>query len=311
MSIQNWFRENANGFSGQILFNEPLAKHTYYRIGGPAEVYAVPKSQADVQWLAGGIQETQCRYFVLGQGSNLLASDQGFSGLIVRANRLNLELEARESEAGTLRVRTGASVVISSLLRRAAQEGWAGFEFLTGIPGAIGGAVFMNAGTHLGEVQSRIRRVEVLSLKEPLQKVSVYEGETLRFQYRKNLFLPPGSLVWAAEWEVSSGAPLEVKTKIDETLARRKATQPIDYPSCGSVFKNPKSSGYSAWQVVDQLGLRGHRIGDAQFAEKHSNFIINLGTATAADVKALIHLAKTRAENELNIHLEEEVIYLE
>ena len=117
-------------------------------------------------------------------------------------------------------------------------------------------------------------------------------------------------MIWSTEWEITPAAPDQVKALIDETLARRKASQPVDYPSCGSVFKNPKAHGKLAWQVIDALGLRGYQIGAAQFAQKHSNFIINLGSARASDVRALIELAKTRALKEMGIPLEEEVLYL-
>jgi UDP-N-acetylmuramate dehydrogenase len=135
-----------------------------------------------------------------------------------------------------------------------------------------------------------------------------YGLEDFKFAYRHNLFLKPDEIVLSAEWNVTSADPAAVKAKIDETLARRKATQPVDYPSCGSVFKNPP--GEKSWAIIDKLGLRGHRIGDAQIAEKHSNFIINLGAARAADVRALIELAQRRAREELGITLEEEVMYL-
>ena len=329
-----WFSADSAEFTGQLFFGEFLAKYTYYRIGGPARVIAVPKSAADISWLREGIAHTQIPYFVLGQGSNVLVSDAGFDGLIIRAHRLNLEIKSIETDIpAVLRVRTGASVAISSLLRRAAQEGWGGLQFLTGIPGSVGGAVTMNAGTHLGESAGSLRRVEAYTLvggvglggepgldigqgqnvtqkRDAIQGVDplVFEGEDLQYQYRKNLYLPRGALIWAAEWEVHQQDAAQVKLLIDQTLSRRKATQPIDYPSCGSVFKNP--SGHSAWQVIDRLGLRGHRIGNACFSEKHSNFIINLGSACALDVRSLIELAKARAKTELGITLEEEVIYL-
>jgi UDP-N-acetylmuramate dehydrogenase len=194
------------------------------------------------------------------------------------------------------------------LLRRAAQEGWGGLELLTGIPGSIGGVVTMNAGTHLGEAKDRLRGLEIFELEGG--RTREIAPPEFRYEYRKNGFLPRNCIVLGAEWEVRREDPSAVKARIDETLARRKATQPIDYPSCGSVFKNPRASGMSAWQVIDGLGLRGHRIGGAQFAEKHSNFIINLGGATAADVRALIAMAKERAASELGITLEEEVMYL-
>jgi UDP-N-acetylmuramate dehydrogenase len=218
---------------------------------------------------------------------------------------MNLELE-RLSET---RIRTGASVAVSSLLRRAAQEGWSGLEFLTGVPGSVGGVVAMNAGTHLGEAKDRLRRVESFGLGESPPQMLVTEGPALRFEYRRNLSLPAGAAVWAAEWEITPSEPKLVKDLIDTTLARRKATQPIDSPSCGSVFKNP-SKELSAWQVVDRLGLRGHRIGKARFSEKHSNFILNEGGASAADVRGLIELAKRRARDEMGVALEEEVKYV-
>jgi UDP-N-acetylmuramate dehydrogenase len=308
-----WFRENLGRFSGQLSFDEPLSKHTYYRIGGPAAVFAFPKTLDDLRWLSEGIRATGIPFFILGAGSNLLVSDAGYDGLVIRATRINLEIMGlgEASAAGSLRIRTGGSVAVSTLLRRAAQDGWGGLELLTGIPGSIGGVVTMNAGTHLGEAKDRLRRIEVFDLTgESAADLRVFEAGDFKYEYRKNRFLPQGGVVWAAEWDVRVEEPSKVKARVDETLGRRKATQPIDYPSCGSVFKNPRAHGMSAWEVVDKLGLRGHRIGSAQFAEKHSNFIINLGGATAADVQALIELAKERAQRELGVALEEEVMYL-
>jgi UDP-N-acetylmuramate dehydrogenase len=306
--MTGWFRENAERFSGQLLFDEPLSRHTYYRIGGPARVLAIPKSVDDLKFLADGLRATQLPLFVLGLGSNVLVADEGLEALVVKSSRLNLETFA----VSPTRLRTGASVAVSSLLRRGSTEGWAGLELLTGIPGSIGGVVTMNAGTHLGEAKDRLTAVEFFPLLgasagEALEPVRVERGE-LRFEYRKNLFLPRGALVWSAEWEIAPGDPAQVKGAIDETLARRKATQPLDSPSCGSVFKNP--AGKRAWEVIDALGLRGHRIGDAQFAEKHGNFILNLGAARARDVSALIAVAKRRALDELGVTLEEEVLQL-
>lgn len=310
MNARVWFQENSANFSGQIFFDEPLSRATYYRIGGPATILAVPKSLEDLKWLAEGIAATGVRFFIVGAGSNLLVADEGFDGLVIRVNRLNLELSCQSEGPTAVRVRAGSSVMISMLLRRATEEGWGGLEFLTGVPGSIGGAVFMNAGTHLGETKDGLTKVEVVSLLEPSQGLMSYGPEELKFEYRKNLFLPKLSVIWSAEWVVQKEEPSKVKSIIDQTLARRKATQPIDFPSCGSVFKNPREHGKSAWQVIDELGLRGHQIGGAQFSEKHSNFIVNLGSAKASDVRALIELAKSRAQKELGISLHEEVIYL-
>jgi UDP-N-acetylmuramate dehydrogenase len=169
----------------------------------------------------------------------------------------------------------------------------------------------MNAGTHLGESCSRLMKVEACDLlKTPSGTLETYQGAKLSFEYRRNLFLSEGAVVYAAEWSVDQRAPAQVKALIDETLARRKATQPIDYPSCGSVFKNPKAHGLHAWQVIEKVGLKGHQVGEAQYSEKHCNFIVNLGKAKASDVYALIQMAKTRAREQLGIELEEEVRYL-
>lgn len=303
--VQNYFSQPPAGFTGELKVDEPLARYTYYQIGGPARVLVTPKSREELDWIWKGVRETGARYFLMGAGSNLLISDAGFDGVVIRLGKLNLELAVEGN-----RLIAGGSVMISMLLRRASQEGWGGLEFLTGIPGSIGGAVRMNAGTHLGETQSRLKKVETLILEKNVESRS-YDSPDLRFQYRKNLFLPENAVVWSTQWEFEPGDPVQVKKQIDETLLRRKQTQPIDYPSCGSVFKNPKESGLSAWQVLDKLGLRGHRIGGAQISEKHSNFIVNHGGARAQDVMALIELAKTRARQDLGIELCEEVIFVE
>ena len=319
MKPEEWFKKNQEPFSGQIFWDEPLSKHTYFRIGGPAKVLVMPKGVEDLKLIAQAVSETGCKYFLMGQGSNLLVSDAGFEGLVVRTQKLNLNIEILDPSAQSLkdgaplRIRTGGSVAVSTLLRRCSSEGWDGLEFLTGIPGLVGGVIKMNAGTHLGEAVSAVRKVRVYSIAEwPfLAETQVYEGSELRFDYRKNFFLKPGQLVWDVEWEVKGASPDSVKEKIQGVLVRRKSTQPLDYPSCGSVFKNPpKAVGLSAWQVVDKLGLRGHQIGGAQFSEKHSNFILNLGSARASDVRGLIELAKGLALERLGVSLEEEVIYL-
>jgi UDP-N-acetylmuramate dehydrogenase len=305
-AFRRWAEENQREFSGQLLWDEPLQKHTYYRIGGPAGCVASPKAREDILWLARGIAKSGVRVFVLGLGSNLLVSDSGFDGLVVKCGRINLDITPLSPTS----LRTGGSVAVSTLLRRAALEGWGGLEFLTGVPGSIGGVVFMNGGTHLGEAKDCLLRVEVLPLLGGGEGPLEFKADGLKYEYRKNSYLPEGAIVWSADWRIEARDPAVVKSAIDELLLRRKSTQPVDLPSCGSVFKNPKKHGISAWQVIDKLGLRGHRIGGAQFSEKHSNFIVNTGGARATDVRGLIELAKARARSELSIELEEEVRYL-
>jgi UDP-N-acetylmuramate dehydrogenase len=307
--LETWWKSRGTSFSGELKWEEPLAKYTYYQIGGPATLLATPKTEADLELLASCISTcgSGVKYFVLGAGSNILVSDKGFDGIVIRIGKMNTEIRRLNPEENFIEV--GGGAMISSFLRRAMHDGWGGLEFLAGIPGTIGGAVKMNAGTHLGETQSRLRKVTAALLTSPLVW-NHFEGDALKFQYRKNLFLPDEALVWSTIWEMTPLEATRVKHVITETLLRRKQTQPVDFPSCGSVFKNPKESGMSAWQVLDKLGLKGHQIGNAQIAPKHSNFIINLGGAKAKEVRSLIELAKSRAKNELGITLQEEVIWV-
>jgi UDP-N-acetylmuramate dehydrogenase len=305
--MANWFETNLKRFQGQVSLSERLSKHTYFRIGGPASVIVIPKSITDLELICEGIKETGLPFFFLGLGSNVLVSDHGYKGIVIKTTKLN---QAIEKEKDKSEIVTGSSVAVSSFLRKAEVEGWGGLEFLTGIPGTVGGVTWMNAGTHLGEAKDRIRKVEAYEMGDQLRKVE-FAGPDLKYSYRRNHFLKSYMLVYAVTWKIDLTAPAQVKEIITTTLQRRKETQPLDRPSCGSVFKNPKSSGLSAWQVIEKLGLRGYRIGDAQFSEKHCNFILNLAQAKASDVRSLIDLAKKKASDELGIQLEEEVVYVD
>ncbi len=290
------------GFSGEILFNEPLAKHTYFKIGGPARALVVPKSVEDLRILSRFIDVNKIEYRFIGLGSNLLVPDEGVSYLCIKTTKISAVMEKMADG-----IRIGASVPVAAFLRKAAGEGWAGFEAISGIPGTIGGIVAMNGGTHLGEASERLLEVRTLDLKNPLDDLRVRKGGELTFSYRKNHFLSPSEIVIDSLWRLEMGEPEKIRDHLDGLYRRRKETQPLEYPSCGSVFKNPRSSGLRAWEVIDRLGLRGHRIGNAQFSEKHPNWISNLGSARASDVLALIELAKSRAASELGIELSEEV----
>lgn len=270
---------------------------------------AIPEGWDDLLILNQMIREEGLKYFVLGAGSNLLVADQGFDGLVIKTSKLNKEIREDESKK---ELYVGSSVLVSMLLGQASRKGWGGLHFLTGVPGTVGGTIFMNAGTHIAEVKDRVLRIEYFPLEaqDSIASPLVFEKPDLKYSYRKNHFLPKDAIVYSATWSYDPSEPVLVKKEIDELLVRRKSTQPIDLPSCGSVFKNPRDHGLHSWQVIEKLGLRGHRIGNACFSDKHSNFIVNLGGATAQDVKSLIDLAKARAHSELGIHLEEEVRYL-
>jgi UDP-N-acetylmuramate dehydrogenase len=279
-----------------------LAEHTTYGIGGLATVH-FPENLAELQQCYQVATAEGRRVFILGRGSNTLASDSGIDALIVSSRWLNGDLSVAHGEDG-VRIRTGCGVSAVRLCRFAAEQGLSGLEFLAGIPGNVGGVVAMNAGTVLGDAGHALAVVEYFDpARGELGRIS---GAGLRFSYRKNLCVPPGAAVWSAEWRVSPAKPEDVKKTIVTAMQKRKQSQPVELRSCGSVFKNLPSR--RAADVLDELGLRSYRLGDAQFSTKHPNFIVNLGNARASDVWSLIKLAKTRAAEQLQLELETEVV---
>jgi UDP-N-acetylmuramate dehydrogenase len=312
LAITRVFEEGRSEFSGNLEFSTALSRYTYYQIGGPASVIATPKNMSDLMWISERLQKLRCPFFILGWGSNILFSDEGYYGVVIRMKHLGTQM--LETEPGVLEL--GASVGGSTLLRRASEKGWGKLAHLTGIPGSVGGMVTMNAGTHLGEMGSGVQEVETILLGDKNHAQNPAEPQRRRlqpsdFSYRHNHFLNPGELITRAWVQIEPEDPIKIKAQIDELYQRRKSTQPVEYPSCGSVFVNPREHGLHAWQVVDRLGLRGHRVGNAQISQKHSNFIVNLGGARADEVKALIQLVKTRARDELGIEMKEEVKVIE
>jgi UDP-N-acetylmuramate dehydrogenase len=308
-------KKNASEFTGQLDFDYALSKVSYYQIGGPATVLATPRSWEDLEFLHRHLIQHPVPFFILGWGSNVLFSDLGFSGLVIRMKHLftnaevltGLEAELHNQQSV---LKLGASLGGPVLLRQAAKLGWGKLSALTGIPGSVGGMIAMNAGTHIGEVKDLCVKVEYVKLGQSADanlKIHTHTVNESSFSYRRNHFLEEGDLVTGALFKHVPEDPEIIATEIDELYRRRKATQPVDLPSCGSVFKNPKSIGLHAWQVIEKLGLRGYQIGQAQFSPKHGNFIVNLGGARSTDVKALIELAKSRAASELGIQLELEV----
>lgn len=302
--VRDWFEGKGSAFKGELRFDEPLARHAYLRVGGPAALLAIPEDEASYGLCREAARELGLKRLTIGLGTNLLCDDSGFPGIVVKTQKLNPSLEFA-AEAERVRIRVGASVSVSGFLRRCAQEGWDGLEFLAGIPGSMGGVAFMNGGTHLGEFKDAATEVVAIRGMDGLKRS--FKGPELKYHYRGNDFLAPDDLVFSMELVALAGDPARVKAKLDDLAARRKQTQPLEFPSCGSVFKNPKEHGLRAWEVVDRLGLRGHRLGGAQISEKHPNWILNVDRAKAADVLGLIQLIKDRAQGELGIEMKEEV----
>jgi UDP-N-acetylmuramate dehydrogenase len=280
------------------LENEPLARYTSYRIGGPARHLALPKTREHIEALGAYLKATKEPYFILGNGSNVLAPDEGFPGTVICTKDLEPLLEFLPDN----KVRASAGTLNSRILRASAEMGLGGIDSLSGVPGNIGGAVFMNAGTGKHWIEHAVLEVETVNLNGPRRTLT-----DLRFSYREQHFLKPTELIFAVTFQLKVDP--EVKTRLAEAIKKRKAAQPIELPSCGSVFRNPE--GTSSWKCLDSAGLRGLKQGGAQVSPKHSNFIVNNGGATRADVLFLIETAQKKVKDEQGIELHREVILME
>jgi UDP-N-acetylmuramate dehydrogenase len=284
----------------QILFEEPMNKHTSFRIGGPAKIFAKPKSIEQVLGLK-EIIGVQMPIYVLGNGSNVLVDDKGYEGCILQIGELMNQIDV---DGNQIRVQGGAK--LSKLAATAMRAGLSGLEFASGIPGTVGGAIVMNAGAYGGEMKDVVKEVTLLDNQG---NVKVLSNEEMQFGYRNSVAKCKSCIVMEVIFELR---PEEVE-KIDELqqeyTKRRKEKQPLEFPSAGSTFKRPE--GHYAGKLIMDAGLKGYSIGGAEVSVKHCGFIVNKGKATAEDVKALIsHIQKVVYEK-FEVNLEREVIYLE
>lgn len=281
--------------------SEPLSLHTSYRIGGPAKIFALPKTKEDLFAIGTYLLQTKEPFCVLGNGSNVLAPDEGFPGVVICTKEFDPFLEIQDTA-----VRASASILNSRLLRACSDAGLGGIEFLSGVPGNLGGAIFMNAGTASGWIDSVLQSVTAVSLRGGER---VIPKDELKYSYREQHFLRPDEIVYSAELLLPKGDPQALKAQLVESIKKRKLAQPIEMPSCGSVFRNP--DGKNAWKLISDAGLRGFQKGGAKFSEKHSNFIVNVGGAKKEDVEYLIQLAKQKVAEKFSVDLHPEVILLE
>ena len=281
-----------------VAFDVPMTRHTSLRIGGPADALAQPASREVLARLVSVCSAHDLAYFPIGAGFNCLVSDAGIAGVVVKLSRLR---RLERDPAG--RVLAEAGVTHASLTRFCVERGLAGLEFGAGIPGVVGGWIAMNAGIGSREVKHVVEEIEVLAPGDAAPRT--VPRSALDFVYRGLRGQPPGTIVVSARLRVSESTPAAVRTEVDALLARRAGTQPLNVPSCGSVFKNPP--GDFAGRLIDAAGLKGLRVGGAEISPVHANFIANLGGATAADVRRLIEIAQETVEKETGIRLEPEV----
>lgn len=288
---------------GAVTTREPLASRNTWKVGGHADVFFEPADVADLAAGMAVMADIDVDVTVLGRGSNALVSDAGVRGLTVHLGGSFTEIEVL-TDRQPVELVAGGGTPVSALLRRASTDRLAGVEMLTGVPGSVGGAVRMNAGTHLGEVKDSLLRATVVTATG---SVEVRDAAALGLVYR-NSALTDGEIVVEAVFGMTAVADDSVNRTMREVKERRRRTQPVNLPSGGSTFKNPE--GHRAWALIDGVGLRGHRIGGAQFSEVHSNFITTEPGATAADVAALIRLAQQRVLDAHGIELHSEVSWL-
>lgn len=283
-----------------ILLEEPMHKHTTFRVGGPAEVFVTVENKEQLEKIIKYLNLVERRYFILGNGSNLLVGDKGYRGVIIR---LGGEFNTLKTE-GTL-LTAGASVLLSAAARAAMENGLTGMEFASGIPGSIGGGVKMNAGAYDGEMRQIVESVQVMYKDGSILDL---DNETMEFGYRNSVIKNRPYVVLQVSLRLQPGNREEILARMNELAARRKEKQPLEFASAGSTFKRPE--GYFAGKLIMDSGLRGARIGGAQISEKHCGFVINDGTATAADIAELIQEVSETVKEKFGVTLEPEVILL-
>ena len=282
----------------ELRLNEPMAMHTSLRIGGAAEVMAFPKTEDELAELLKLSALLDCKCAILGAGTNVLAPDEGVSGLVICLKDC---LNGMEKLSGT-RIRVMAGVTMSRAAVFAANLGLSGLEFAHGIPGTIGGGVYMNAGAYGGEICQICHRVEVMDRQGNTRWLSNAEME---FSYRHSVLETTEDIVICAEFNLTPDQPEEIKARMKELIGKRSDSQPLDLPSAGSAFKRPVG-GYAA-ALIDQAGLKGFRVGNAGISEKHAGFAVNLGGATAKDMKELLQTVSDRVFAQSGIRLEPEI----
>ena len=279
-------------------FSEPMSKHTSFRIGGGAEVMAFPRNKEELAKILKTSTLLDRKCVILGAGTNVLAPDEGLSGLVVCLKDC---LDGMEQLDDT-HIRVMAGVTMSRAAVFAANLGLSGLEFAHGIPGTVGGGVYMNAGAYGGEICQVCTRVEVMDRQG---NIRILSGEEMEFSYRHSILEETDDIVVSADFHLTQGNSEEIKAKMKELIGKRSASQPLDLPSAGSAFKRPVG-GYAA-ALIDQAGLRGFQVGGAAVSSKHCGFAVNLGGATAADVKNLLQQVSDKVFEHSGIRLEPEV----
>ena len=288
-------------FEGEVRLDEPMSRHTTYRIGGPARAFVEVYSIAALRTIIELCKKEGLEWCAVGKGSNLLVSDEGYKGV---ALALSGDFRKWHFDDETRRVVVGAGTILSRLVQEVFHRGYSGMEFAVGTPGTVGGALRMNAGTKDDWIGSRVVSVTTLRPNEGLVR---YVKGDIEWGYRSTSF-DSEEIIVEVELQLEPSLSGAVHERMSNLLAKRKESQPLNYPSCGSVFRNPE--GYSAGALIDEVGLKGATCGGAQISEKHANFIVNKDKASAQDVINLITLAHDKVKERYGVELQTEVRFL-
>lgn len=278
-----------------VKLNELMSRHTTFRIGGAADVYAEPDNEASLAFAVGLCREKNVPFYIVGNGSNLLVRDKGFRGVIIHPDIKTLEINEN-------RITAGAGTMLAAAARLAAENSLTGMEFASGIPGTTGGGVCMNAGAYGGELKDIIKTVKILAKDGEIKTIGCEEAA---FGYRTSGIMQTGAIVLETVFELEKGNKEEILEKMNTLNNKRREKQPLEYPSAGSTFKRPE--GYFAGKLIDDCGLRGFSVNDAQVSEKHCGFVVNKGNAAAADVLELMERVEQKVFDKFGVRLEPEV----
>lgn len=289
-----------NILQGKVLINEPMSRHTSFRIGGPADIMLIPGDKDDVSRVLRYVEANDCPLTIIGNGSNLLVRDGGIRGIVLK---LGNALRYCRTEGN--KIVCGSGLSLASASKYAYDQGLKGMEFAVGIPGSIGGAIYMNAGAYDGEMSYVVESVTVMDFKGEMKKMPVSE---LDFSYRHSIFQKEVYIILEVTLALETGSKEEIASKMDDFSERRRSKQPLDMPSAGSTFRRPE--GYYVGPLIEKAGLKGYSVGGAQVSGKHAGFLVNKGGATAHDVLQLIAEIQDRIWKDNSVHLQPEVMIL-
>lgn len=283
--------------TGKVMTGEPMDRHTTFRVGGPADYYVEPETEEELAGVLALCRAKGLPHMLLGNGSNLLVGDRGYRGVIVALGRRWSQVNTEGSV-----IRAGGAAMLSAAAKQALRDSLAGLEFASGIPGTVGGAVFMNAGAYGSDMAQVLKAVTVMAEDGSVRTI---HAEELELGYRTSCIGRKGYVVLEAELGLEPGEASAIRERMEELAGQRRAKQPLEFPSAGSTFKRPE--GYFAGKLIQDAGLRGFAVGGAQVSEKHCGFVINRGGATAADIMELCRQVRQRVQEESGVELELEV----